>query len=81
MSDFDDWWEKHYSMANLARSAAEDAWNAAVAHERERCAKIAESSVITAFFDGTDQDGAKRVQRATRKLADHIAATIRSSDK
>jgi hypothetical protein len=29
--DFDAWWSKHYSAANLAYGAARDAWNAALA--------------------------------------------------
>ena len=36
---FDKWWSEHYDMANLARGAAEDAWEAAT----ERAAKIAEN--------------------------------------
>lgn len=35
---FDTWWTEHYSMANLARGAAEDAWRAATEH----AAKIAD---------------------------------------
>jgi hypothetical protein len=36
--DFYKWWEQHYSMANLAMGAAEDAWNAGAKAERERIA-------------------------------------------
>lgn len=38
--EFLKWWKEHYDMAHLAMSAASDAWDAATAAERERCAQI-----------------------------------------
>lgn len=70
MSEFDDWWEKHYSMANLARGAAEDAWNAAVAHERERCAKIADKVRETSLMG----DFGQRQDAASETIAEDIRA-------
>jgi hypothetical protein len=50
---FDAWWSKHYNMANLARGAAEDAWNAALtASEAEATSLRAE----LAKLKGIDRD-------------------------
>lgn len=77
---FDDWWEQN--SADLTwRVECQAAWDAAVAAERERCAKVADA-YAAGFEDVQRAEGrawCPKCGEYTRNVADDIAESIRGT--